>query len=211
MRSETLTKRLAVLLLFIMVGANSSCGSRALSDSNQQLASGTDIARQNLDVQTANKNAAQTTHKSPLPPPTGFVNDYANVFDAASKARLESVLVELKEKSNIEFAVVVVETTGGEPIFDYSLAVARGWGIGSKDTSKGGGLLLLLAIKEREWRLQVGGSLEKDLPDKLCKELGDKSADLYKHGQYSEGIINYVHAIIVRLEAKRGFTLEREL
>ena len=29
---------------------------------------------------------------SPLPPPTGFANDYANVIDAATKTRLETIL-----------------------------------------------------------------------------------------------------------------------
>ena len=153
----------------------------------------------------------QPETKNPLPPRTGFVNDYANVFDSESKARLESALTELSDKSNIEFAVVTIETTGGQPIFDYSLAVAKGWGVGPKDTSKGGGLLLMLAIKDRDWRIQVGRSLEKDLPDEVCKELGDHSQDLYRQGKYAEGIIKYVKVIIERLERVRGFKLNREL
>ena len=62
------------------------------------------------------------------------------------------MLTELRNRSEIEFAVVTVETTGGQPIFDYSLDVARGWGIGPKDSSKGGGLLLMLAVKDRQCR-----------------------------------------------------------
>jgi uncharacterized protein len=153
----------------------------------------------------------QPEAKSPLPPPTGFVNDYAKVFDSESKARLESALTELREKSDIEFAIVTIETTGGQSIFEYSLAVARGWGVGPKDTSRGGGLLLMLAIKDRDWWIQVGRSLEKDLPDKVCKELGDQSKDLYRQRKYSEGIIKYVKAIIERLERLRGFKLSRKL
>jgi uncharacterized protein len=118
----------------------------------------------------------------------------------------------LREKSDIEFAVVTIETTGGQPIFDYSLAVAKEWGIGSKDTSKGGGLLLMIAIKDREWRIQVGRSLEKDLPDEVCKTLGDQSLGLYRQGKYAEGILKYVKGIIGRLEQVRGFKLlNREL
>lgn len=145
--------------------------------------------------------------KSPLPPPVGLVNDYENVFDSQSKQKLESVLLELKNKSDIEFAVVTIETTGGQPIFDYSLAVAKTWALGPKDTSKGGGLLLMLAIKDRQWRIQVSRSLEKDLPDEVCKELGDQSLDLYRRGQYAEGITKYVKAIIARLEKIRAFEL----
>jgi uncharacterized protein len=147
---------------------------------------------------------AKAEIKALLPRPTGFVNDYANVFDANSKQRLESMLVNLRENANVEFAVVTVDTTNGEPLFDYSLALAREWGLGPKDTSQGGGLVLVLAIKEREWRLQVSRSLEKALPDEVCKELGDKSKEMYKQGRYVEGIEKYVKAIINRLESQKG-------
>jgi uncharacterized protein len=160
---------------------------------------------------TSQTQNSGTQVKSPLPPPTGFVNDYARAFDPQSKQRLETVLIELKDKSGIEFAVVTIETTGGQPLLDYSLAVAKGWGIGSKDPSKGGGLLLMLAVKDRQWRIQVSRSLEQDLPDEVCKELGDQSKELYRQGQYAKGLIKYVKAIIERLEKIRGFTLTRKL
>lgn len=151
--------------------------------------------------------ATKAQNKSLLPAPTGFVNDYANVFDANSKQRLESLLLKLKEKANIEFAVVTVETTNGQPIFDYSLQLAKEWGVGPKDITQGGGLLLLVSIKDREWRLQVSRTLEKDLPDEVCKKLGDQSTELYQHGRFDEGIEKYVDAIIDRLEEVRRLSL----
>ncbi len=68
---------------------------------------------------------------SPFPTQAGLVNDYANLFDPESKKRLESLLAELKQKSDIEFAVVTIDRTGGQPIFDYSLALARTWKVGT--------------------------------------------------------------------------------
>ena len=120
-------------------------------------------------------------------------------------------MTELRDKSDIEFAVAIIETTGDQPIFDYSLAVAKEWGIGPKGTSQGGGLLLMVAITDRKWRIQIGRALEKDLPDEVCKELGDASQDLYRQGRYAEGIIKNVKAIIERLEKLRGFKLSRQL
>jgi uncharacterized protein len=180
-------KRIPVLAITLLLLANLACIKESTSD----------LQKQSLH--------AEPELKSPLPPPTGFVNDYANVIDAERKESLEQLLKELKRKSEIEFAIVTVETTGGQPIFDYSLAVAKGWGIGPKDRTKGGGLLLMMAIKDRQWRLQVSRSLEKDLPDQLCKELGDRSMDLYKQGLYGEGIEKYVKALIERLELVRKF------
>lgn len=143
-----------------------------------------------------------------LPYPKGFVNDYANVFDDKTKVRLETLLTQLRDKSKIEFAVATVDTTNGESIFNYSLGLAREWGVGPKDTSQGGGgMLLMLAIKDRKWHLQVSRTLEKDLPNDVCKELGDQSEELYKKGDYGAGVEKYVAALIKRLEEQQHFKL----
>src|SRR5690349_16479419 len=93
--------------------------------------------------------------QSPLPAPTGYVNDYANVIDADTKSKMEAMLQALAHQSDpIEFAVVTVPTTGDTDIFDYSLSVARGWQIGSSEGEKNG-LLLLVAVNDRKWRVQV--------------------------------------------------------
>jgi len=143
-----------------------------------------------------------------LPYPKRFVNDYAKVFDDKTSVRLETLLTKLRDKSNIEFAIATVDTTNGESIFNYSLGVAREWGVGPKDTSQGGGMLLMLAIKDRKWHLQVSRMLEKDLPNDVCKELGDQSEELYKKGDYGAGVEKYVAALITRLEEQRKFKLD---
>ena len=152
---------------------------------------------------------ASTTLITPrLPYPKTLVSDHANVFEEKAEARLEALLTKLKEKSNIEFAVATVDTTKGESIFNYSIAVAREWGIGPKDSSQGGGMLLMLAIKDRKWHLQVSRSLEKDLPNEVCKELGQQSEPLYAKGDYAGGAEKYVAALIERLEKLRNFSTE---
>jgi uncharacterized protein len=162
---------------------------------------------QKAEMQPSPSQAPQPQATSRFPTPAGLVNDYANVLDAESKTRLDALLTKLKTKSNIEFAVVTIETTKGEPIFDYSLALTKEWGLGPKDAS-GGGMLFLMALKDRRWRLQVSRSLEKDLPDDVCKKLGDESVPLYKKGDFAGGIEKYVIALIERLEKQRNFSLD---
>jgi len=161
---------------------------------------------QKAEMQPSPSQAPQPQATSRFPTPAGLVNDYANVLDAESKTRLDALLTKLKTKSNIEFAVVTVETTKGEPISDYSIALAREWGVG-RATPEGGGMVFLMAIKDRQWRLQVSRSLEKDLPDDVCKNLGDQSVALYKKGNFAAGIEKYVIALIKRLEQTRGKSL----
>ena len=193
----------APVILLLLLSAASSCSFNVRSNHGN-------ISSASPEASPVSQ-ATQSENKSPLPRSTGFVTDYAGVFDPGAKSRLESTLIELRDKSAIEFAILTIQTTGAQPIFDYSLAVARGWGVGPKDTSKGGGLLLVLATKDRQWRIQVSRNLEKDLPDEVCKELGEASHDLYQQGKTKEGIIKFVKAIIERLENVRGFKLDREL
>ncbi|MFN2480843.1 MAG: YgcG family protein, partial [Pyrinomonadaceae bacterium] len=151
--------------------------------------------------------SAQTA-RSPLPTPTGYVNDYANVIDAATKERLETILTNLKQVADIEVAVVTVRTTGEQNIFDYSLAVARGWGIGSKEGEQNG-LLLLVAIDDRKYQTQISTHLEGDLTDGQAGQIQrERLVPQFRQGNYSKGISDTVETYVATLAEKRGFSIE---
>ncbi|MBA2340736.1 MAG: TPM domain-containing protein [Pyrinomonadaceae bacterium] len=152
----------------------------------------------------AHQARAQNT-PSPLPSPTGYVNDYAGVIDAATKSRIETILTNLDSRAKIEFSVVTVPTTGGQDIFDYSLAVMRGWGIGSADK---GGLLLLIAVNDRKYFTQVSRHLEGDLTDSVVGEVGRRMREPFRAGNYSQGIMTAVQTLVATLAEKRGFSVE---
>src|SRR5215213_6420174 len=148
---------------------------------------------------------------APLPQAEGFykyVTDNANVIDAGTKERLATILNRLKERADIEFAVVTVPTTGDRDIFDYSLALARGWGIGSKEGEKNG-LLLVVAVNDRKWQVQVSRHLEGDMPDTLAGEIArQRLVPQFRQGNYNQGINDFVQAAVATLAEKRGFQLE---
>jgi uncharacterized protein len=161
-----------------------------------------------LVFMTGGRAMAQTT-QSPLPPPTGYVNDYAGVIDSATKERLETTLTNLDREQQIQFFVVTVDSTKGRDIFDYSLAVARGWGVGSKDTSKPS-LLLLAAIADRKAVDQVSRHLEGDLPDGLVGQIKrEKLVPAFRSGQYGKGLSDTINAYIIEVAAKRGFSTDK--
>ncbi len=132
--------------------------------SNIRLASGILPLLLLLLALIAQSASAQTTSPVPLPVPFTPIVDSANVIDARTRQRLEAIYVNLKQRANIEFAVLTVPTTGDQDIFDFSLAVARGWGIGSKGGEKNG-FLLVVAIQDRKYFTQVSDHLEADLTD----------------------------------------------
>ena len=154
--------------------------------------------------------SAQPAPQSPVPLPVPFnpIVDNANVIDAETRQRLEAIYLNLKERANIEFAVLTVPTTGDADIFDYSLAVARGWGIGSKEGDRAG-LLLVVAVQDRKYFTQVSRHVEGDLPDGLVGQIQrERLVPAFRQGNYSKGIFDAIQAYVATLGSKRGFTVE---
>ncbi|HRI05122.1 MAG TPA: TPM domain-containing protein [Pyrinomonadaceae bacterium] len=150
------------------------------------------------------ENQPWSQNTSPLPPPTGFVNDYAGVIDPATKQALETKLKNLKDTTNpsVEIAVAVVKTTGERAIFDYSLAVARGWKIGSVDDDNPSALLFI-AIDDRKYLTQVSKDLEDELPDGVVGSLQRQFlVPEFKKANYAKGISDTIDAYIATIRNK---------
>ncbi|MGI8469479.1 MAG: TPM domain-containing protein [Pyrinomonadaceae bacterium] len=143
---------------------------------------------------------------SPLPAPTSPVMDYANVLDAATKQQLEQKIIQFRDSTNpkVELAVAIVSTTGDRDIFDYSLAVARGWGIGSKE-SDNPGALLFIAVNDRKYFTQVSRDLEDELPDGVVGSLQRQYlVPAFKQQQYGKGVSDTIDAYIRTIRAKQN-------
>lgn len=153
---------------------------------------------------------AQPTPQSPVPLPVPFnpIVDNANVIDAETRQRLEAIYLNLKERAQIEYAVVTVPTTGGADIFDFSLAIARGWGIGPREGDKAA-FLLVVAIQDRKYFTHISRHLEGDLPDGLVGQIQrERLVPAFRQSNYSKGIFDTVQAYVATLAAKRSFTVE---
>jgi uncharacterized protein len=143
-------------------------------------------------------------NESPLPAPTSPVMDYAGVLDAGTKQALEKRVIDFRDRTNpkVELAVAIVKTTGDRPIFDYSLAVARGWKIGSK-ADDNPSALLFIAIDDRKYFTQISKDLEDELPDGLAGQLQRQHlVPAFKQGNYGKGISDTIDAYIRTIEAK---------
>jgi uncharacterized protein len=161
---------------------------------------------------TVQVTSAQTNDKpfsineSPLPKPATPVLDNAGILDSGTKKRLEDKIIEFQKQSNpsVELAVAIVKTTGDRPIFDYSMAVARGWGIGSREQDNPGALLFV-AIDDRKYFTQVSSDLEDELPDGLVGSLQRQYlVPPFKTGNYSKGIEDTIDAYIRTIKQQQS-------
>jgi len=136
--------------------------------------------------------------------PAGYVGDYARVLDERAERRLETKLAGLRKRAGIEFVVVTIETTGGADIFDYSLAAARRWKPASSANYKGG-ILLMLAVNDRQWRVQLTDNLRDDLPESVLKVHGDRMSAPLGRGGMGAGVGAFVDGLIAHLARRHGF------
>src|SRR2546423_8388371 len=155
----------------------------------------------------ASASVRAQTSDAQIPQPTGeAVNDFAGVIDPQTKQRLETILTNLKKLQNIEFGVVTVKTTGGMDIFDYALAVGRGWGIGPREGDQQG-LLLIVAIDDHKYYTLVSRHLQGELTDGLVGSIQRQYlVPAFRAGNYGEGLMQTARAYIDTLAEKRGFS-----
>lgn len=117
-----------------------------------------------------------------------YVQDYAGVISKADKQQMLSIGQDLDNKTTAQLAVITINSLEGQPIEDYALAVLREWGIGNKQ--KNNGVLIVVAVKDRKSRIEVGYGLEGVLPDGLTGRLQDTyMLPSFKQGDYSRGIV----------------------
>jgi len=129
----------------------------------------------------------------------GYVTDDAKVLDESTRKQLEAALAALKERKKIDFSVVTVRSTGDKSASAYSLDLARKRKSNSIERNVRG-LLLLVAVDDRNWHIQITDNLQKDLTKEILTNLSTPMTDSFKQKQYGEGILKYVNALIAKLD-----------
>lgn len=141
-----------------------------------------------------------------VPKPQGFVSDFAGVLDAGTKARLDGVIRELKQKTGAEIAVVTVRSTKPESAFDYAMAIAEQWKPG--DTKKDTGVVFLIATDDRELQILTGYGVEGPLPDGRVGEIRDRLVvPAFRAGDYARGIAEATTTMAALIAADAGVEL----
>jgi len=137
--------------------------------------------------------------------PQGYVNDFAPLIDSSSKQQLEALCAELENKTGTQFAIVTVDSLQGVPIEDFTVKLFKQWGIGKK--AKDTGLLLLVALKERRTRVEVGYGLEAIVTDGESGEALRSMQPYFRANQYGRGIYVATRQLADRVASSAGVTL----
>jgi uncharacterized protein len=142
---------------------------------------------------------------TPEPPaiPRDYVVDLAGVMDDNVKVQLNALLHELEQKTTDQVLVLTVQSLDGEEIRSFGLKTAEKWKLGQK--GKDNGALLIVAVQDRKYTIEVGYGLEGILPDSLVGTIGrEYLVPYFRKGDYSSGISAATLAVIQTIAAQEG-------
>jgi uncharacterized protein len=115
------------------------------------------------------------------------VTDLTGTLTRSDESTIEKRLRAFEEKHGSQIAVLVVPTTEPETIEQYSMRVAESWKLGRKGIDDGA--LLLVAMKDRAIRIEVGYGLEGVLNDATCKRIvAEIITPEFRRGDFRAGI-----------------------
>ena len=144
-----------------------------------------------------------------FPPLSGRVVDAAHVINAPTIAKLNGQLQALEAKSSIQLVVATVPSLQGEDIATFANEMFRAWKLGQKSTNNG--VLLLVAPKEHQVRIEVGYGLEGTLTDVLSNIIITHAmVPRFKSGDLSGGISGGVDDIIAVLSGDKSSWVARQ-
>ena len=137
-----------------------------------------------------------------VPPLSGRVVDQTGTLAAGDIASLTQTLKDLETRKGSQIAVLIVPTTDGEAIEQFSLRVAEAWKIGRKKIDDGA--LLVIAKNDRRLRVEVGYGLEGALTDVTTKRIIDEDiTPKFRAGDFAGGVSAGVSRMIRVVEGEK--------
>ena len=160
---------------------------------------------------TVKQTSTQTSNEksSNLPILTGRVVDQASVLSPSIKDELETLLATHENNTTNQVVVVTIKSLGSAQIEEYSLELARHWGIGQK--GKDNGVVLVVAPNDKQVRIEVGYGLEGTLTDALSSNIINYYIiPEFKKGDIQNGIKIGTQKIIALLDGDESVREEIE-
>ena len=153
--------------------------------------------------------AALAERVQDLPKPTDYVSDYANVLSPQAIERLDRICAELDHsKADSQIAVVTVHNLNGDDAADFANQLEDKWKMGKKGSDRG--VLVLLAVDDHKYRIDVGYGLEGILNDAKVGDIGRAMVPYLRARDYDSAVILAVGRVAHVIATDAGLTLGEE-
>ncbi len=119
-----------------------------------------------------------------------FVNDFADIIDDQSEARLVTMLRTAKQERDLEITVVTINARSdygqSSSIETFATGLFNAWGIGNADRNDG--ILILVAKADREMRIALGSGYPARYDDRAKNVIDNFFLPFFKEDRYASGI-----------------------
>lgn len=137
-----------------------------------------------------------------------LVTDDAGMLTNEEETKIESALYQIYEQTNIEYAIYLAPSLDGKTIEEAALETGRTLGIGDKKDNTG--LLIYVALEDREFRMEVGYGLEGVIPDSQAKKIIDCMTSYFKNENYADGLLAAVTKTVEILNDSGEYTISQD-
>ncbi len=154
--------------------------------------------------------ASVASAQSAPPELTAPVNDFAGVIDADDEARLDDLIRKLQAATGDTMVAATIKTFKPEAdIRTYANKMFENHGRGIGQKGKDNGLLLLLAVDDREVWTEVGYDLEGIITDGFAGETSRETmVPFFRTSAFGGGLVAGTTVFAQRIASARGVTLD---
>lgn len=122
------------------------------------------------------------------------VTDFSNTLSYAEWSSLEREMKSFEDSTSNQIAIILLPTTGDLSIEEYANRTFEQNRLGEE--GKDNGVLIVVAIEQRQMRIEVGYGLEGVLTDALTRQIIEKEMKpRFTGDEYFGGLIASVYAI----------------
>lgn len=134
-----------------------------------------------------------------------YVYDQGNFLDDSVEKTANQMLVQLEQKSTIEFAVITIPSLNGIELKDYAVDLGNELGIGKADEDNG--ILLLISKEDEKVRLEIGDGLQATITDQTSGKLLDKFFVPHREkDDYDTAVLETIQGVINVLAASEEYS-----
>lgn len=143
-----------------------------------------------------------------VPTLTAPVNDLAKVIDAASAAELDRLIRVLQAATSDVVVVATVDTFAPyATIEEFAVQLFQRAGIGTR--AQDNGALIVLAVRDRRVRIEVGYGLEEFITDGFAGDtIRTQMLPMFREERYGAGLVAGATRVVMRIAEGRGVTLD---
>lgn len=144
-----------------------------------------------------------------LPELTAPVNDFADIIDSGSEQQIDALIRQLQAASGDVMVVATVKTFqpwGDLKSYAVEMFGNGGKGIGAKGQDNG--VLIVLALDDRQVWIESGYGLEGFITDGFAGETSRAMTKFFRGGDYGQGLLAGATSVAQRVAQGRNVNLE---